>query len=171
MGTPYIGEIRMFAGSFNPEGWLFCNGALLNISGYEALFNLIGTTYGGNGTTNFALPDLRSRVPIHMGGTYVIGQPGGVEAVTLTTQQLPQHNHALNATNSGPSSSPLNAKPATASSTLAGTNVYGPGSGNATTLIASTLQNSGNNQPHTNIQPYLCINFIISLYGIYPTPS
>src|ERR1051326_1475358 len=102
MSTPYIGEIRLFAGNFAPVGWLFCDGSTLPISQYDVLFNLIGTTYGGDGQNTFDLPDLRGRVPLHQGSnqasTYVLGEEGGVESVTLTTQQIPQHTHALQAT-------------------------------------------------------------------------
>ena len=176
MSSPYIGEIRMFGGNFNPNGWAFCDGTTLAISENPTLFQLIGTTYGGDGQSTFNLPDLRGRVPIHMGtarsGTsYVIGQSAGVESVTLTTNQIPVHNHALQATASQPSLTPLGALPATANSTLPGTNVYGASTGNGTSLVSTTIQGTGGNQPHDNIQPYLCINFIISLFGIFPSQN
>src|SRR5712692_3762211 len=98
MGTPYVGEIRMFAGNFNPAGWFFCDGSTLPISEYDTLFQLIGTTYGGDGQSTFQLPDLRSRVPIHMGNGFAIAQTGGTETVTLTTAQIPAHNHSIFAT-------------------------------------------------------------------------
>ena len=170
MGTPYIGEIRIFAGNFAPAGWMFCDGAQLPISEYDTLFNLIGTTYGGDGQQTFNLPDLRGRVPIHQGtgggSTYVIAQSGGVENVTLTTQQTPAHTHQLLATTSiGTQTSP-------GGNMLA--NSQGPqpyiqedpdGSLNAGMLSGS----GGGGQPHSNMQPYLGINFIISLFGVYPT--
>src|SRR6516162_8949240 len=117
MSTPYVGEIRMFAGNFNPAGWMFCAGQLLAISAYETLFNLIGTTYGGDGQSTFALPDLRSRVPIHMGtgggANYVLAQPAGVETVTLTVAQIPAHGHVVDAATAGATESPsLNTFPA-----------------------------------------------------------
>jgi microcystin-dependent protein len=177
MSSPYVGEIRIFGGTFAPVGWSFCNGQLIDISQYGALFNLIGTTYGGNGTTNFALPNLLSRVPVHQGtgggGTYTIGQIAGVETVTLTTQQIPQHNHLVNATAGGQALSPSNAYPANATSQgQPGVLVYDtatppPGA----KLNPATIQNAGGSQPHPNLQPYVAINYIISLYGIYPTQS
>src|SRR5580658_4758875 len=127
MSNPYVGEIRIFAGTYAPAGWSFCNGALIPISENDTLFNLIGTTYGGDGQSTFALPNLQSRVPVHQGtgaGTYVIGQTGGVETVTLTTQQIPQHNHLVNITNGSQTLSPSNAYPANATSTQAGVQVY-----------------------------------------------
>jgi microcystin-dependent protein len=176
MGSPYVGEIRMFAGNFAPVNWALCNGALIAISQNETLFNLIGTTYGGDGQTTFALPNLQSRTPLHAGalsGTnYVLGQIGGVEQVTLTTNQIPAHGHTVNAVSPGASvPAPAGALPGVSSSTTqAGTLQYGTGT-DPTTLIQSTIGSSGGNQPHSNIQPYLAINFIISLYGIYPTQN
>jgi microcystin-dependent protein len=175
MAQPYIGEIRLFGGNYAPAGWAFCNGALVPISENPTLFNLIGTTYGGNGQTTFALPNLQSRVPIHQGtgggGTYVIAQTGGVETVTLSTGQIPQHNHLVNATASGQQLSPSNAYPANATSpTQAGVLVYEappPGS----KLNQATIQNAGSSQPHDNIQPFVAINYIIALFGIYPSPT
>lgn len=172
--TAYVGEIRMFAGNFAPAGWAFCDGSLIPISDNETLFNLIGTTYGGDSQSTFALPDLRSRVPMHMGtgaGTTVtLAQIGGVETVTLSTSQIPSHNHQLFATMSGSALSPANAMPAVPSGTTQGLMTYGP-SGTNTNLLPTMLQNSGGNQPHENVQPFLCISFIISLFGIFPTPT
>jgi len=177
MGSPYVGEIRMFAGNFAPLGWAFCDGSVLSISGNEVLFNLIGTTYGGNGTTNFALPDLRSRTPIHfgpdgLGDNYVQGQPGGVENVTLTNAQVGAHNHTLSAVNSGASvPSPAGALPGLSfSQEQAGTLQYGsPPS--TTNLTGASIGPSFGGQPHSNIQPYLAVTFIISLFGIFPSQS
>ena len=173
MSQPYVGEIRMFAGNFAPAGWMFCDGTSLPISEYDTLFNLIGTTYGGDGQSTFDLPDLRGRVPIHWGtdsgtGTsFQIGEQGGVESVTLTQQQMPQHNHLLMATNTA------GTQPNPGGNILA--NSQGPQpyiqenpDGN---LNANSLQPDGGNQPHENLQPFLCINFIISLFGIYPSPT
>jgi microcystin-dependent protein len=176
MGSPYIGEIRIFAGNFNPVGWAFCDGALLPIAENEALFNLIGTTYGGDGQSTFGLPDLRGRVPIHMGsgggGTYVIGENGGVENVTLTTQQLPAHNHPPVATNTGQQLSPSSAAYfASSTSSQTGTLIFGPGPAAANLSPASVLPFNSQNQPHDNLQPYECLNFIISLFGVFPTPT
>ncbi|HXL99148.1 MAG TPA: tail fiber protein [Rhizomicrobium sp.] len=174
MGTPYVGEIRMFGGNFNPSGWNFCDGSLLPIAEYDTLFNLIGTTYGGDGETTFALPDLRGRVPMHMGtgaGTTVtLAQTGGAENVTLTTQQIPLHTHNLLATTTGLNVSPSNTIMAVPSSSVSGLLTYGAGPP-TTALIASSIQNDGGNQPHSNLQPYLCFSFIISLFGVYPSPT
>jgi microcystin-dependent protein len=176
MGQPFVGEIRMFAGNFAPNGWMLCQGQALPISEWETLFNLIGTTYGGDGQSTFKLPDLQSRLPIHQGTgrtgtTYTIGEQAGVEDVTLTLSQLPSHNHVLLATDSAPSLSPANALPATANSTQAGVNTYGASTGNGTNLVAATILSDGGSQPHNNIQPILAINFIISMFGIFPSQN
>jgi len=176
MSSPYIGEIRMFAGNFAPVGWALCQGQLIPISENDTLFNLIGTTYGGDGQSTFALPDLQGRVPVHMGTnqgiSFIIGEKTGVESVTLTSNQIPQHNHALLATGASPQLSPANAIPAVANSTgQIGVMVYGASTGAGTTLHANTIQPSGSNQPHDNMQPFLCINFIISLFGVFPTQT
>jgi microcystin-dependent protein len=170
MAQPFIGEVRMFAGNFAPLGWLFCDGSLLPISEYETLFNLIGTTYGGDGQSTFALPDLRGRVPIHQGplaggSTYVIGQSGGVESVTLTTQQIPNHGHALVASGgAGSASGPGGNVPA-----LAVGNLYvGSPTSPTVNLSEMAIGSAGGSQPHDNLQPFLCVSFIISLFGIFP---
>ena len=174
MSNPYIGEIRMFGGNFAPAGWALCNGQLLAISENDALFNLIGTTYGGDGQTTFALPNLQGRLPIHNGtgpglGSYVIGEQGGVEEVTLTTNQLPVHTHAasaLNTAGSGPN--PAGALWAS----VASGNYYTAGPPVPPAVMPATILSTvGGSQPHTNFQPYLCINFIIALYGQYPSQS
>jgi microcystin-dependent protein len=173
MAQPYVGEIRMFAGNFPPSGWMFCDGSQLAISENETLFQLIGTTYGGDGESTFNLPDLRGRVPIHQGtnpntGTnYQMAEASGVETVTLTTQQIPQHNHALLATQLA------GTQPNPGGNILA--NSQGPQpylqenpDGN---LNAQALTPAGGSQPHENLQPYLGINFVISLFGIFPSPT
>jgi microcystin-dependent protein len=167
MAQPYVGEIRMFAGNFAPAGWFFCAGQLLPISEYETLFNLIGTTYGGDGQETFGLPNMLGRVPIHQGNGYVIGEMAGVDSVTLTTSEMPYHNHALLASNA-----PAIA-PSPKGSLLAHTTAMTPyGSGNpGATLGPQALVLTGGSQPHDNRQPYLCVSFIISLFGIYPQPS
>ena len=171
MTTPYIGEIRMFGGTFAPLGWLDCDGSLLAISNYATLYTLIGTTYGGDGQINFALPNLQSRVPVHQGTlaggqTYPIGSTAGVEAVTLTSQQVPVHTHAIMATTSGQQASPAaNAVPASASPSQY--NVYGP-KASPTTLMPS-VGSAGGSGPHVNIQPYMTVRFIIATEGVYPT--
>ena len=172
MSSPYVGEIRMFGGNFAPNGWAFCNGALLPISENEVLFQLIGTTYGGDGQETFALPNLQGRVPIHMGQgpqgiTYQIGEAAGVESVTLTTNQIPNHSHPFlgTATNGG-QASPTN-------SVLANSTVltpYAPENPTAQ-MAANALQPVGGSQPHENMQPYLCISFIISLFGVFPSQT
>lgn len=170
MSDPYIGEIRMFGGNFAPNGWEFCQGQLMSISDYDTLFNLIGTTYGGDGQNTFALPNLASRIPVHIGnapfGTYVLGQTGGAEAVTLLSQQMPQHTHAAMATNAT-SNAPL---PAGNVWAVWGPNAYSDQAPTAA-MSASALVAAGGNQPHDNMPPYLAINFIISMFGIYPSPA
>jgi microcystin-dependent protein len=172
MSQPYIGEIRMFGGNFAPLDWSFCNGALLSIADYSALFNLIGTTYGGDGQNTFALPNLQSRVPVHQGNGYALGQAGGLESVTLAANQVGAHNHTFNAVNSGasPVQSPAGALPGVSTSVgQAGTLQYGNGAGNPTTLIPASIGANPGGQPHSNLQPYVAVNFIISLFGIYPS--
>jgi microcystin-dependent protein len=171
MAQPYIGEIRLFAGNFNPNGWEFCAGQLVPISENESLFNLIGTTYGGDGQETFALPDLRGRVPIHMGTnagiTFVEGQAAGVENVTLTIQQIPIHNHAmLGSTGNGSQTSPTD-------NILAGSTTITPYASETPNkpMTASSLSTVGGGQPHENMQPYLCLNYIISMFGLYPQPT
>lgn len=171
MAQPYIGEIRMFAGNFAPAGWKFCEGQTLAISENDTLFNLIGTTYGGDGESTFGLPDLRGRVPIHQGVnssmTYVLGESGGVEAVTLTTQQMATHNHVLLATTTAAQvPNVANALPATGTISQL---YWGDPPDN--TAAPQAIGNTGGSQPHNNFQPYLCVNFIISLGGIFPTQT
>jgi microcystin-dependent protein len=173
--APYVGEIRMFAGNFAPNGWLFCEGQTLPISENEVLFQLIGTTYGGDGEETFNLPNLASRVPIHMGtapsgNTYQIGEMAGVESVTLTTQQIPIHTHQLLATlNQGTQNPP---SPSVTLAQMASQNAFPYGSDNPpATLNASSITPAGGSQPHENVQPFLCINFIISLFGVFPSQT
>lgn len=176
MAQPYVGEIRMFAGNFAPAGWMFCAGQLIPISENDTLFNLIGTTYGGDGQETFALPDLQGRVVVHQGQgpgisqTYIIGQEGGVEQVTLSTQQIPSHTHTPLATTQGPVNSPTGAYLGIPNGGPPGTNIYGSDVP-LQALSSTTLQNAGGSQPHENMQPFLTISFIISLYGIYPTQN
>lgn len=171
MAQPYIGEIRMFAGNFEPAGWKFCNGQVLPISEYDTLFQLIGTTYGGDGQSNFALPDLQSRVPIHMGAGpglsgHILAESGGTEEVTLTIQQIPSHTHPALANNTGASDSPNGNVWATASGAI---KPYGAGPGDVN-MNTGSLAQVGSSQPHENMIPYLCFSFIISLFGVFPTP-
>jgi microcystin-dependent protein len=169
MAQPYVGEIRMFAGNFAPAGWMFCEGQLLPISEYETLFNLIGTTYGGDGQSTFALPDLRGRVPIHFGNGFTLAETGGVETVTLTVSQIPAHSHPYLATaNTASGNVPT-------SNLAAVNNVFGvfPFGSDAPriNLSPNAVSSTGGSQPHDNFQPYLCVDFIISLFGIFPSQT
>lgn len=171
MPEPFVGEIRMFAGNFAPAGWMFCEGQLLPISENEILFQLIGTTYGGDGEETFALPDLRGRLPLHQGTrdgtTYTLGESGGVEQVTLTLQQIPTHTHALLASKDfGLQGNPVGSMLAASNSI----SLYKAAAPNAA-LNTQSAGPAGGSQPHTNFQPYLCINFIISLFGVFPNPN
>jgi len=157
----------MFAGNFAPAGWMFCEGQLLPISENETLFNLIGTTYGGDGQSTFALPDLRGRVPIHMGNGFQLAQNGGVEQVTLSVQQIPQHSHPVLCSSGGASDQvPTNGVPG-----LSTAQAYFNTIANPTNLASGSVAPTGGSQPHENFQPYLCVDFIISLFGIFPAPS
>ncbi len=169
MAQPYVGEIRIFAGNFAPAGWMFCEGQLLPISEYETLFNLIGTTYGGDGQSTFALPDLRGRLPLHFGNGFTLAETGGVETVTLTVSQIPAHTHALLAS-TALASLPDPANAVTAQSRTVGTNLYLEDNPN-TTLAPASINTIGGSQPHSNFQPYLCLDFIISLFGIFPSQT
>jgi microcystin-dependent protein len=167
MAQPYVGEIRMFAGNFAPAGWMFCEGQLLPISENETLFQLIGTTYGGDGESTFALPDLRGRIPIHQGNGFILAETGGAEEVTLTVNQLPAHTHPMLAGNDiANESSPQNNIVAQTSTF----DFYQSGGAN-NTMNAASVSPTGGSQPHTNFQPYLCVDFIISLFGLYPSPT
>ncbi len=167
MAQPYVGEIRMFAGNFAPAGWMFCEGQLLPISENETLFNLIGTTYGGDGQSTFALPDLRGRLPIHFGNGFTLAQSGGVEAVTLSATQIPAHSHQFMATST-------NANDANPANNVASQVTAGFPYVNTVPTVAMAPQSvisTGGSQPHDNFQPYLCIDFIISLFGIFPSQT
>ena len=171
MAQPYIGEIRMFAGNFPPAGWMFCDGQSLPISENDALFTLIGTMYGGDGQETFNLPNLQSRIPLHFGTgpdgvTYTQAEAAGTETVTLSTQQIPSHTHAqLCSSGSGQ----VTADPVNAVASKADLSQYS--SAGATVAMGTpnmTSDPSGGSQPHENCQPFLCINFIISLFGLFP---
>jgi microcystin-dependent protein len=163
----YVSEIRMFAGTFAPVGWEFCEGQLLPIAENDVLFTILGTTYGGDGESNFALPDLRGRLPIHNGNGHVLGEAAGVEEVTLTTGQIPSHTHPLVANASpGTLNSPSNAITA-GSATIDLYRETSPG----TAVSSAMVSPMGGSQPHTNVMPYVCVNFIISLYGVFPYPT
>jgi microcystin-dependent protein len=165
MSQPYIGEIRMFGGNFAPQGWAFCNGAIMAIDQNDALFNLIGTTYGGDGQTTFALPNLQSRIPMHVGPGFALAQTGGAESVTLTTQQIPTHNHVPTCQSTTASGQVTPANNVWAASPSE--NEYGlPVSAG---MSASALGNTGGSQPHDNMVPFLVVNFILSLFGFFPS--
>ena len=167
MSQPYVGEIRMFAGNFAIAGWMFCEGQLLPISEYETLFNLIGTTYGGDGQSTFALPDLRGRLPIHQGGGFILAENGGAEDVTLTTSQIPAHSHPVLASqNAGSAAQPQGNLTAQNASVT----IYRAQAGGLT-MNPSAVGSTGGSQPHSNFQPYLCVNFIISLFGVFPSQT
>ncbi len=167
MSQPFVGEIRIGGWNFAPVGWALCQGQLLSIAEYDVLFALIGTTYGGDGVTTFGLPDLRGRVPAHQGGGFVIGQSGGVEQVTVSVPQLPAHSHSFTCSlSAGTVPNPTGNVPATPPVTK-------PYADRAPTspLAAQSIGMSGNSLPHDNMQPYLGLTFIISLFGIFPTQS
>jgi microcystin-dependent protein len=167
MAQPYVGEIRLFAGNFAPAGWMFCEGQLLPISENETLFNLIGTTYGGDGQSTFGLPDLRGRVPTHQGNGMTLAEAAGVEQVTLTVTQIPAHTHPLLAAGAvGNDPNPNNNLLAESSAI----SLYQSGNP-AAAMAPQSIGATGGSQPHNNFQPYLCINFIISLFGIYPSQT
>jgi microcystin-dependent protein len=169
MAQPYVGEIRIFAGNFAPVGWMFCEGQLLPISENETLFQLIGTTYGGDGESTFALPDLRGRIPVHQGNSVILAETGGAEEITLTVQQIPAHSHAMLATaNNATGVVPTNQ--VLAASTEVTVTPYGSDNPQ-TNLNPQAVSSVGGSQPHTNFQPYLCVNFIISMFGIFPSPT
>ena len=168
MGQPFYGEIRMFAGNFAPDGWAFCDGQLLPILQYETLFNLIGTTFGGDGQTTFALPDLRGRVPVHQGNGVTLGEAFGSESVFLSTQQIPAHVHSHVAAVPAGNTTPLGKLAADTGTTM----IYADGQG-ASQASASATAVAGGGQPHQNMMPYQGVNFIISVSGfsIYPSPT
>jgi microcystin-dependent protein len=167
VAQPYVGEIRMFAGNFAPAGWMFCEGQLLPISEHEILFNLIGTTYGGDGQSTFALPDLRGRLPIHEGNGFILAETGGAEENTLTVSQMPAHTHPFIASTAiAGALNPLNQVLGQSNSV----DLYRAQAGTLA-LAGQTIGSVGGSQPHTNFQPYLCVDFIISLFGIFPPPS
>jgi microcystin-dependent protein len=173
MGNPFVGEIRMFGSNFAPLGWMFCQGQTMPISENEALFQLIGTTYGGDGVSTFNLPNLASRIPIHAGQgpgisqTYILGQTLGTEQVTLSSSQMPSHNHVL------VGSSDIATNPGPTGNILATSSLLQPYVGIApdANMAPNAIAPSGGSQPHDNMVPFLCISFIISLFGIFPTQS
>jgi microcystin-dependent protein len=167
MADSFIGEIQITAANYAPAGWAFCAGQLLQIAEYDALFSLIGTTYGGDGQSTFALPDLRGRIPIHQGSGYVMGQAAGVEQVTVTNATMPSHTHSYNgSTDGGTAPTPIG-NVAASSNTV---KIYKTGVP-AQAMNAGSLAPTGGSQPHNNCQPFIVLNYIISLFGIYPSPN
>ena len=171
MSEPFVGEVRMFAGNFAPRGWAFCDGQLLAVSQNDALFSLLGTIYGGDGRTTFGLPDLRGRVPIHAGSgpglsPRRLGAKGGAEKVTLTVNQMPSHNHAWEVADSNAA----NRSPAEAAyANTLNADVYQDQFDGLEAMNANVVGHTGGSRSHTNLMPFLCINFIIALVGIYPS--
>lgn len=168
MAEPYLGEIRIFAGNFAPAGWMICDGSIVLISENEALFNLIGTTYGGDGQQTFALPDLRGRAPIHQGGGYVLGQAGGSESVTLSVNQLPAHSHLPSGNSSTANASGLSGAVWAGASSIV---QYTTDTSQNMPMNPGATVAAGGSQPHENRPPYIVINYIIALDGIYPSQS
>lgn len=171
MDNPFIGTVMLFGGNFPPRGFLFCNGQTMSIAQNTALFALLGTTYGGNGQTTFALPDLRGRVPIHFGqgpglSNFNLGEVGGAETVTLLSTEMPQHTHTVNVnTGNGTTNNPTGNFFAATPAFLQYTN----GAANNTSFIPNSIGNAGGSQPHNNLQPYLAINYCIAIEGIFPS--
>ncbi|HEX7317145.1 MAG TPA: tail fiber protein [Pyrinomonadaceae bacterium] len=167
MSTPFLGEIKIIAWNYAPKAWAFCNGQQLPINQNQALFSLLGTMYGGNGQTTFALPDFRGKIPLHMGAGFTQGQTGGQYAHTVTQSEMPQHIHFMDVTNND-GTTPNPGTGVILSKAVA--NSYGP----ATSLVAmnaASVGNIGGSQPHVNTQPYLVLNFIIALQGIFPSQN
>jgi microcystin-dependent protein len=167
MAQPYVGEIRMFAGNFAPAGWMFCEGQLLPISENETLFQLIGTTYGGDGESTFGLPDLRGRLPVHQGNGFILAETGGAEEITLTVNQMPSHTHPMLASTAGGTLPDAHDNVLASSPSI---DLYIQDVPSAS-LHPQAVSPVGGSQPHTNFQPYLCVDFIISLFGIFPSPT
>lgn len=166
MAEPFLGEVRLFSFSFPPKGWALCNGQLLNINQNQALFSLMGTTYGGDGRTNFALPDLRGRTPIYFGAGHVMGERAGVEAVTLNISQLPTHSHQASVSNQDTDTPiPSNVNPIAAIA-----NGYRQPA-DLTGVAGDVISNTGGSQAHSNMQPYLTIGFCVALQGIFPSQT
>lgn len=170
MSQPFVGEIRMFGGNFAPAGWMLCQGQLLPISENETLFNLIGTTYGGDGQSTFGLPNLQSRIPVHVGtqggSSYTLGQTGGVETVTLTSSQIPSHSHVPQGQSGNGSAAPGGGVWAASATQNIYTDVAP-----AVNMNPAAIGSTGGSQPHNNMMPYLAVNFIISLFGVFPSPT
>lgn len=165
MSEPFISEVKIVSFNFAPKGWALCNGQLLSINQNQALFSLLGTTYGGDGRVNFALPNLQGRIPIHVGNGHTLGEVGGQENHTLITQEMPAHTHTISASNAAPNQG------TPAGSMWANNSGAYSSASTDSSMNPASISNAGGNQPHTNIQPYLVLNFIIALVGIFPSQS
>ena len=181
MAEPFLSEIRMMSFGFAPKGWATCDGQLLPINQNQALFSLLGTTYGGNGQTTFALPNLRGRVPLHQGNSHTLGEAAGTTSVTLNIQQLPTHNHTMSGRNVNATLSNAGVIPDTTKAVAQGVvalqnqqttpaQIYGTGAADRT-LAPAAISNVGGSQPHNNMMPYLVLNFVIALQGIFPSQN
>jgi len=171
MAEPFLSEIRIMSFSFAPKGWALCNGQLLPINQNQALFSLLGTTFGGDGRVNFALPDLRSRTPVHVGAGHTLGERGGEQAHTLSIAELPEHSHVLQA--SGSIGNSINPRTAAGGNVLAQEpgNPYSPNAVSLTAFNAGSVTNVGGSQAHLNMEPFLTVSFCIALQGIFPSPN
>jgi microcystin-dependent protein len=171
MGTPFLGELKIISWNYAPKGWALCNGQFLPINQNQALFSLLGTNYGGNGQTTFALPNLRGRIPIHMGSGHTLGETGGQDAHTLTLSEMPAHIHLAGATSDPHTTSPENYAPLPAGNLFAVVNGLYGAAANLTSLLPGTLTNVGGSQAHENRQPFLVLNVVIALQGIFPSQN
>lgn len=171
MGTPFIGEIKIISWNFAPQGWAMCNGQILPINQNQALFSIMGTTYGGNGQTTFALPDLRNRAPLHPASEFTLGQAFGEDAHTLTINEIPAHLHMVQASAPADSSTNTNQLAGNYFSNSAPAEIYNTGAGapQLTSLFPASVSNYGGSQAHNNLQPYLVLNFVVALVGIFPS--
>jgi microcystin-dependent protein len=165
MGTPFLSEIRIFSFGYAPKGWVQCNGQLLPINQYQALFSLLGTTYGGNGTQNFGLPNVQGRIPLHFGDGFSLGELGGEQNHTLLNNEIPAHTHLWNASNAAANA------PGPSGNLLGGVLAYNNSASNLVAMNSGQLSNFGGSQPHANQQPYLTLNFCIAISGIFPSRS
>ncbi len=171
MSEPFLAEIKIVSFNFPPKGWAMCNGQFLPINQNQALFSLLGTVYGGNGQTTFALPNMRGQVPIHVGNGHTLGEKAGTSAVTISQQSMPQHIHFGQATTDPHTTNPENYQPIAANALFGVVNNLYKAPNNLTTLLPSSLSNVGGSQAHENRQPYLVLNFIIALQGIFPSQN
>ena len=170
MAEPFLSELRLMSFVFAPKGWALCNGQLLPINQNQALFSLLGTTFGGDGRVNFALPDLRGRVPIHVGSGHTLGERGGEQAHTLSIAEIPTHTHVLNASSQAANANPPSAQNGTILADSAPGQAYG-GAANLAAMAPASVTNTGGSQAHLNMQPFLVLSYCIALQGIFPSPT